>query len=61
MPIGYNNTRMNRISVLIPDADVRLNVACCLAASRQAIVHGFALTSCAITKAFEILRQFRRI
>ena len=34
---------MNRISVLIPDADVRLNVARCLAASRQAIVHGFAL------------------
>jgi ATP-grasp in the biosynthetic pathway with Ter operon len=34
---------MNRISVLIPDADVRLNVARCLTASRQAIVHGFAL------------------
>jgi predicted ATP-grasp superfamily ATP-dependent carboligase len=33
---------MNPISVLIPDADERLNVACCLAASRQAIVHGFA-------------------
>ena len=33
---------MNCISVLIPDADVRLNVACCLAASRQAVVHGLA-------------------
>jgi D-aspartate ligase len=35
--------KMSRISVLIPDADVLLNVAHCLAASRQAIVHGFAL------------------
>ncbi len=33
---------MNRISVLIPDADVRLRVACCLAASGRAVVHGFA-------------------
>lgn len=34
---------MKRISVLIPDADARLNVACCLAMSRQAVVHGLAL------------------
>jgi D-aspartate ligase len=33
---------MNRISVLIPDADVQLPVAPCLAASRQAIIHGTA-------------------
>ena len=33
---------MKRISVLIPDADVRLNVACCLEVSRQAVVHGLA-------------------
>jgi predicted ATP-grasp superfamily ATP-dependent carboligase len=34
---------MKRFSVLIPDADVRLNVACCLEMSRQAVVHGLAL------------------
>jgi len=34
---------MKRISVLIPDADVQLNVACCLTVSRQAVVHGLAL------------------
>jgi hypothetical protein len=34
---------VNRISVLIPDADARLYVAHCLAASRQAVVHGIAL------------------
>jgi D-aspartate ligase len=34
---------MNRISVLIPDADVRLYVARCLAATGQATVHGFSL------------------
>jgi D-aspartate ligase len=34
---------MNRISVLIPDADVWLYVARCLAASGQAVVHGFSL------------------
>ena len=33
---------MSRISVLIPDADVQLHVACCLAASGQVVVHGLA-------------------
>ncbi len=32
---------MKRFSVLIPDADAQLNVACCLSASKQAVVHGF--------------------
>ena len=34
---------MNRISVLIPDADVNLPVVRCLGASKSAVVHGFAL------------------
>jgi D-aspartate ligase len=33
---------MKRISVLIPDADVQLPVARCLAASKQTLVYGFA-------------------
>jgi glutathione synthase/RimK-type ligase-like ATP-grasp enzyme len=33
---------MKRISVLIPDADVQLYVACCLAVSTQVVVHGLA-------------------
>jgi D-aspartate ligase len=33
---------MNRISVLIPDADEQLPVPCCLTVSGQAIVHAFA-------------------
>ena len=36
---------MKRLSVLIPDADVRLPVACCLAASQQVVVHGLAVNS----------------
>jgi predicted ATP-grasp superfamily ATP-dependent carboligase len=36
---------MNRISVLIPDADVKLPVAQCLAASKHVVVHGFAQQS----------------
>jgi D-aspartate ligase len=38
----YNSARMNRISVLIPDADEQLHVPCCLTASGRAIVHAFA-------------------
>jgi len=34
---------MNRISVLIPDADAQLPVVRCLGASKRAVVHGFAL------------------
>ena len=34
---------MNRISVLIPDADAKLPVVRCLGASKCAVVHGFAL------------------
>jgi D-aspartate ligase len=49
---------MNRISVLIPDADVRLNVACCLAASRQAIVHGLALNSASLPKYSRFFASF---
>jgi predicted ATP-grasp superfamily ATP-dependent carboligase len=41
---------MGRISVLIPDADARFYVARCLAASRQAIVHGFTLGSASLQK-----------
>ena len=33
---------MKRISVLIPDADEQFKVACCLAVSRQAVVHGLS-------------------
>jgi predicted ATP-grasp superfamily ATP-dependent carboligase len=54
----YNNTRMNHISVLIPDADVRLNVARCLAASRQAIVHGFALHSAPLLRHSKFFASF---
>ena len=34
---------MKCLSVLIPDADVRLPVACCLAVSPQVVVHGLAI------------------
>ena len=41
---------MKRISVLIPDADVRLPVACCLAFSQQAVVHGLAVNPGSLLK-----------
>ena len=34
---------MKRLCVLIPDADVRLPVACCLAVGRQSVVHGLTV------------------
>jgi len=49
---------MKRISVLIPDADVQLNVACCLAASKQAVVHGFALHPAPLVKHSRFFASF---
>jgi D-aspartate ligase len=55
---GCKTGRMNRISVLIPDADVRLNVACCLASSRQTVVHGFALHPASFLKHSKFFASF---
>src|SRR5208283_2071618 len=49
---------MNRICVLIPDADVRLNVACCLAVSKQAVVHGLALQPAPLVKHSRFFASF---
>ncbi len=49
---------MNRISVLIPDADVRLNVACCLTVSKQAVVHGLALHPAPLLKHSRFFASF---
>ncbi len=49
---------MNRISVLIPDAEVQLNVACCLAVSGQAVVHGLARYPAPILKHSRFFASF---
>jgi predicted ATP-grasp superfamily ATP-dependent carboligase len=49
---------MKPIAVLIPDADVQLPVACCLAASKQAAVHGLALNSAPLLKHSRFFASF---
>ena len=49
---------MKRISVLIPDAEVRLPVACCLAQSRQAVVHGLARQPALSTRGSKFFASF---
>ena len=49
---------MNRISVLIPDADVQLPVIRCLGASRRAVVHGFALHAAPFLEHSKFLASF---
>ena len=49
---------MNRISVLIPDANAWINVARCLAASRQADVHGLAPHGASLQKHSRVFVSF---
>jgi D-aspartate ligase len=52
---------MNRISVLIPDADAQLPVVRCLGASKYAVVHGLALQPAPFLKHSRFLASFEQI
>jgi D-aspartate ligase len=52
---------MKRISVLIPDAEARLPVACCLATSGQAVVHGFAQRTGELSKYSKFFASFEEL
>ena len=49
---------MKRIAVLIPDADVEYPVACCLALSGRAIVHGLSLRRAPLLKHSRFFASF---
>ena len=49
---------MKRIAVLIPDADVQYPVACCLALSGRAMVHGLSLQRAPLLKHSRFFTSF---